>query len=122
MIPAWFTAETFEAEGKPTSVEIKRSTNKEKKLMAIFTYPDGKTKTTHFGARGMSDYTKHGDKERMERYLDRHNNGREDWNDPTTAGALSRWVLWNKPSLEGSFNDFKKTIQTQGRFESQKVG
>jgi len=120
MIPAWFTAETFESEGKPTSVEIKRSTNKEKKLMAIFTYPDGKTKTTHFGARGMSDYTKHGDKERMERYLDRHNNGREDWNDPTTAGALSRWVLWNKPSLSASFNDFKKQFKLKGDLKVKK--
>ncbi len=120
MIPAWFTAETFEAEGKPTSVEIKRSTNKEKKLMAIFTYPDEKTKTTHFGARGMSDYTKHGDKERMERYLDRHNNGREDWNDPTTAGALSRWVLWNKPSLSASFNDFKKRFKLKGELKVKK--
>ena len=120
MIPAWFTAETFESEGKPTSVEIKRSTNKEKKLMAIFTYPDGKTKTTHFGARGMSDYTKHGDKERMERYLDRHNNGREDWNDPTTAGALSRWVLWNKPSLSASFNDFKKRFKLKGDLKVKK--
>lgn len=120
MIPAWFTAETFEAEGKPTSVEIKRSTNKEKKLMAIFTYPDGKTKTTHFGARGMSDYTKHGDKERMERYLDRHDNGREDWNDPTTAGALSRWVLWNKPSLSASFNDFKKRFKLKGELKVKK--
>ena len=76
--------------------------------MAIFTYPDGKTKTTHFGARGMSDYTKHGDKERMERYVDRHDNGREDWNDPTTAGALSRWILWNKPTLSASYNDYLK--------------
>ena len=58
-----------EAEEKATEVVIKRSTNDKKKLMAVFTYPDGKTRTTHFGARGMSDYTKHGDKERMERYL-----------------------------------------------------
>ena len=32
----------------------------------------------------------------------------EDWNDPMTAGALSRWILWGKPSLRESFNDFKK--------------
>ncbi len=55
-------AESFEAEGKPTSVEVKRSTNDEKKLMAVFTYPDERTKTTHFGQRGASDYTKHGEK------------------------------------------------------------
>jgi hypothetical protein len=109
-----------EAEEKATEVVIKRSTNDKKKLMAVFTYPDGKTRTTHFGARGMSDYTKHGDKERMERYLDRHDNGREDWNDPTTAGALSRWVLWNKPSLEESFNDFKKRFNLKGELKVKK--
>ena len=67
--------EGFEAEGKPTSVEVKRSTNEEKKLMAVFTYPDERTKTTHFGQRGASDYTKHGEKERMKRYLERHGGG-----------------------------------------------
>jgi hypothetical protein len=112
--------EGFEAEEKPTEVEVKRSTNKQKKLMAVFTYPDGKTTTTHFGARGMSDYTKHGDEERMERYLARHDNDREDWTDPTTAGALSRWILWNKPSLSASFNDFKKRFNLKGDLKVKK--
>ena len=39
-------------------VEIKKSTNKNKKLMAIF-YDGTKKKTIHFGAAGMSDYTIH---------------------------------------------------------------
>ena len=93
--------------------------------MAIFTYPDGKTKTTHFGQRGASDYTKHGEKERMERYLERHGGGtttstKEDWQDPTTAGALSRWILWNKPSLSASFNDFKKRFNLKGELKVSK--
>ncbi len=118
-------AEEFEAEGKPTSVEVKRSTNDEKKLMAVFTYPDERTKTTHFGQRGASDYTKHGEKERMERYLERHGGGtttstKEDWNDPTTAGALSRWILWNKPSLSASFNDFKRRFNLKGDLKVSK--
>ena len=118
-------AESFEAQGKPESVEIKKSTNSEKKLMAIFTYRDGKTKTTHFGQRGASDYTKHGDNERMERYLERHGGGtttstKEDWKDPITAGALSRWILWNKPSLNGSFNDFKKRFNLKGDLKVSK--
>ena len=42
----------FDAE----SVEISRSSNPEKKLMAIFKDKDGKKiKTTHFGQRGASD-------------------------------------------------------------------
>ena len=79
-------------------ITIKKSTNPAKKKMAIFENRDtGRRKTTHFGAAGMSDYTKHKDSARMQRYLNRHRK-RENWNDPTTAGALSRWILWNKPS------------------------
>ena len=49
-------------------VVIKKSTNPEKKLMAIFTNKNkSKKKTVHFGANGMSDYTIHKDKDRMER-------------------------------------------------------
>jgi hypothetical protein len=32
----------------------------------------------------------------------------EHWNKPTTPGALSRWVLWNKPSFKESVKDYKK--------------
>jgi len=92
-------------------VEIKPSTQKTKKLMAIF-YDDNdkKIKTTHFGSAGMSDFTIHKDKQRKERYLDRHRK-RENWNDPMTAGALSRWILWNKPTLKASIADYKKRFK-----------
>lgn len=99
---------------KKISVRIEESTNDEKKLMAIFTKPDGKTKTVHFGARGMSDYTQHKDKDRMKNYLARHSGMGEDWDDPMTAGALSRWILWGKPSLRDSFNDFLKRFNMEG--------
>ena len=111
---------------KPSSVEISRSTNPEKKLMAVFYDDEGKKmKTTHFGQRGASDYTKHGDKERMERYLERHGGGfetstKEDWKDPTTAGSLSRWILWNKPSLKGSFDDYKRRFGLKGSINVSK--
>ena len=85
---------------------IKPSTRKYKKKMAIFETKDGRTKTTHFGAKGMSDYTIHKDVERKTRYITRHAK-REDWDDPVTAGALSRWILWNKPSYRDSVNDYK---------------
>ena len=46
-------------------VEIKKSTKQDKKLMAIFTDNNGKKiTTTHFGAKGMTDFTIHKDKER----------------------------------------------------------
>ena len=99
---------------KKIQVRIQESTNPEKKLMAIFTKPNGKTKTTHFGARGMSDYTQHKDPKRQKNYLARHGKMGENWDDPTTAGALSRWILWGKPSLRESFNDFKKRFNLEG--------
>ena len=109
-----FDAETFDAESRPHSVDVSRSTNKEKKLMAVFEDKDGKKiKTTHFGARGMSDYTKHGDKDRMELYKSRHKKN-EHWNRPMTAGSLSKNILWNKPSLAGSFNDYKRRFGLKG--------
>jgi hypothetical protein len=93
---------------KPHSVKISKSVIKNKKMTAIFYNKEGKKiKTIHFGYSPMSDYTIHKDNERKERYLNRHK-ARENWNDPMTAGALSRWVLWNKKSLIGSIRDFKK--------------
>jgi len=89
-------------------VKIVKSTKSDKKLMAVFeNTKTGRTKTTHFGARGMSDYTKHKDYQRMQRYNNRHKS-RENWKDPTTAGALSKWILWNKPSLKASIDDYKR--------------
>jgi hypothetical protein len=60
-----------------------------------------------FGAFGYEDYTQHHDLRRKKMYLLRHRRN-EDWEDPRTAGALSRWVLWNKPSLKDSINDYAK--------------
>ena len=87
---------------------LRRSKRPEKKWDAVFQYPDGHTKTTSFGARGMSDYTKHKDTTRRARYLARHGKMGEDWTDHTTAGALSRWILWNKPGFKASVADYKR--------------
>jgi len=88
---------------------IKKSTNSKKKYMATFIINNRK-KVVHFGAYGMSDYTKHKDKSRKKQYINRHKK-REDWNNPITAGALSRWILWNKPTLKGSINDYKRRFK-----------
>ncbi len=91
-------------------VEIKPSTRKEKKFMAIFTDDGKKVKTTFFGAKNFSDFTKHKDEARKKLYLDRHRK-RENWNDYMSAGALSRWILWNKPTLKASIADYKKRFK-----------
>jgi len=93
--------------GNPKRVVIKKSTNSKKKYMAVFYENDKKIKTTHFGCAGMSDYTKHKDPARKQRYMNRHK-ATEHWQKPMTAGSLSRYILWNKPTLRASISDYKK--------------
>lgn len=88
-------------------LQIIRSHKPEKKYDAVFEN-DGRKKVIPFGARGMSDYTKHHDKERRERYLKRHRGMGEDWNNPQTAGALSKYLLWGEStSLTENIRKFK---------------
>ena len=87
-------------------VKITKSPKKDKKLMAVFD-KDGKQIVRHFGAKGYSDYIQHKNPARMNRYSKRHKS-RENWKDPTTPGALSKYILWNKPSLRASITDYKK--------------
>jgi hypothetical protein len=86
---------------------LRRSRNPEKKWDAVFK-KDGKEKVVSFGAKGYSDFTKHKNTTRKARYIKRHSGMGEHWNKPDTPGALSRWILWNKPSLKGSLRDFRK--------------
>lgn len=97
--------------GKLRLKTIRRSHKKEKKWDAVFVKPDGKEKVVPFGAFGMSDFTKHKDVTRKQRYLKRHSGMGEHWNQPDTPGALSKWVLWNKPSFKASVADFKKRFK-----------
>jgi hypothetical protein len=90
-------------------VNFKKSTNSQKKYMVTVYKPDGTKKTIHFGAAGSSDYTKHKDPERKQRYISRHRS-RENWTKSgvTTAGFWSRWVLWNEPTIAKSLNSTSK--------------
>lgn len=92
-------------------ISIKKSTRKDKKLMATFeNIETGRTKITHFGATGYSDYTIHKDPERKKRYIARHKD-HENWKDYTSAGSLSLYILWNKPTLRASIADYKKRFK-----------
>lgn len=74
----------------------------------------GKEKIVHFGASGYNDFILFNKEEgkvfanhRKDLYIMRHKM-KEDWNDPTSRGALSRYILWNLPTLEASIADYKK--------------
>jgi hypothetical protein len=87
---------------------IEPSTKKGKKFDAYFTYTlDGKKreKVVSFGAAGYMDYTTHKDPQRKDSYRSRHQ--KDNINDPLSPGALSWYILWNKPSLKESIKDYR---------------
>ena len=81
------------------NVRVVRDTDGKHKFKAIF--PEGRT--VHFGAKGYSDYTIHGDRVRMKRYVARHRR-RENWGRTGryTPGFWSRWLLWSRPTMKGA--------------------
>ena len=86
-------------------VKLEKLHNKPKKYKAIVTNGT-KKKTIQFGASGYEDYTIHKDKDRLHKYIARHESS-ESWSDPFTAGFWSRWLLWNKPTIKSSMEDIK---------------
>lgn len=92
-------------------VFIQNSDKAGKKLKATFIRSNGTKKVVHFGSAGMDDYTITKDKEQRKRYLDRHRK-RENWNNPESAGALSRWILWGpSTSRRENIKSFKKRFK-----------
>ena len=89
-------------------IQLLKSSNEKKKYMAVFYNEERKKiKTTHFGSAGMSDFTKNKDEDKKTRYIARHS-ANEDWDDYMTAASCARWILWNKPTLSASYNDYIK--------------
>ena len=81
-----------------------------------------KEKAVSFGAEGYRDYTllndktsKFYEKDKKERdkvkaaYQARH--AKDPINEPMTAGSLSYYILWNKPTLAGSIAHFKNKFK-----------
>lgn len=88
-----------------TVVQLHPSSNSLKKWMV--TFPNNHA--THFGAQGYQDYTQHRNPDRKERYITRHR-ANENWTRSgiETAGFWSRWLLWEKPSLEDAIKNIEK--------------
>lgn len=101
---------------KKVDYVLKRSTRKNKKWMVIL--PTGKT--IHFGQKNASDFTIHKDEDRKERYIKRHEKN-EDWSGTglDTAGFFSRFILWNKDSIEDSIKNIEKKFKIKIKYESR---
>jgi len=88
-------------------LSITESVKPDKKLTAVFDN-DGRKKTTHFGAKGMDDYTITKDKAQRDRYRTRHAKDLKS-NDPTKAGYLSYYILWgDSTSRAKNISEYKK--------------
>jgi hypothetical protein len=94
-------------------VYLAKSSRADKKYMV---YVDGKV--THFGATGYSDYSKHKDPERKQRYITRHQ-ARENWTKSGihTAGFWSRWLLWGEPTLQASIKAIERKFGVKIKYD-----
>ena len=95
--------------------DINSSTRKDKKYVATFCHCKNKGEckgsnmtSTHFGAKNSKTYLDHGDDKKREDYIKRHKVN-ENFNNPTSAGALSRFLLWGDyKTLKQNILAFKK--------------
>ena len=86
-------------------VSLKEANDKKHKyIVSIMNETTKRLKNIKFGAYGMDDYTIHKDEKRKSLYDARHR-VREDWTDPQTAGFWSKWILWNKKTIDASLKD-----------------
>jgi len=92
-------------------VSITRTPGERKEFKAVFTDKTGKSKTSRFGTS--SNYVLNKGKTDKDRknYISSHSVN-ENWKDPTTPGALSRWVLWGEHrSLQKNVESFKRRFK-----------
>ena len=93
-------------------VRVEESTRPDKKLQAVFSDALGGVKTVHFGARGYGDFVEWSKKSRAlgaakrAAYIARHG-ATETWTRPDTAATLSRYILWEQPSLRAAIFAFR---------------
>ena len=86
-------------------IKLEKSSNKNKRYDAYFIV-NGKQKKVSFGSSQHDNYTIHKDKERRDRYRQRHKN--DLINVPTTPGALSWYLLWgDSTNLLENINKYK---------------
>lgn len=93
-------------------VSVRRSTRPSKKLMAVF--DDGAV--VHFGARGYGDFTEYWRRDRQlarakrAQYIARHG-ATESWTDPARASTLSRYILWERPTVHAAIAAYRRRFR-----------
>ena len=89
-------------------IQLLKSNREDKRLEAkFFDINRKKIKTVHFGLKSGNTYLEHKNTKTKDAWVARHS-VTGDWTKPDTASSLAYHLLWNKPSLSASFNDFIK--------------
>jgi hypothetical protein len=90
---------------------VSNSDRKGKRFKAVFTYENGKTKTSHFGLKNpkKGTYIDHKDKEIRKNYRARHDKTEKKFHsDFTRPSTLSRFVLWgDETNLKEAIKSYK---------------
>ncbi len=92
-------------------VVISKSDKPGKKLKAVFTRDNNRTKTVHFGQAGADDYTITKDKDQRKRYRARHKKDLRT-GDYMRPGYLSYYILWgDSSSLASNIKAYKNKFK-----------
>ena len=89
-------------------LKITRSPRKGKRFRANFYLDNAILKYTDFGSRTGSTYIDHKDPIKRQNYINRHSKLNENWNNPFSAGALSRYILLEEKDLDKAIDNFKE--------------
>lgn len=88
-------------------LSVQPSNKPDKKFVAKFQTDAGRTRSVHFGAAGMDDFTKTHSVDQRSKYRQRHAKDLAS-NDPTKAGYLSYYLLWgDSTSLHANIAHFR---------------
>ena len=83
-----------------------------KRFKAVFRLESGKLKEVHFGQKGGTTYIDKPEnaEKRRQNYIKRHQPREEIfWKQVGMSPAsLARFILWNKPTLEESIEDYRR--------------
>lgn len=83
------------------------SPKKDKRFTALFEKKSDKIKQIHFGSKNGKTFIDHQDKTKKRNWLKRHSkNIIRFQNNPYTPMTLSRMILWNKPTIDESLENF----------------
>jgi len=89
-------------------IQLLKSKKEDKRYDAIFfNEKKNKIKSVSFGLKGGNTFIEHKNTKTKDAWIARHS-VTGDWTKPDTASSLAFHILWNKPTLSASYNDYLK--------------